>query len=700
MAVAAAAAALLPASPNPTSLPNSSLSITDVTIPDVLLLPDFSAASTTAGHAPFLLQCRLELSTGSLTITSQSAPTEVLLKPRKGFAKPPARRVTIHLQATASTVFHDDSPSASAPAHARVGKQHALLASLLHCGVTAAALLQHEADAAVASLDDSNLHDGMYLSAGLVDCWLQLGQVFILGNPTDTTEQQPLYVPSGLDSLLIPAHLLSSGSSSSERGSGMQAVATPRRSSSSTVGSRTVISDYSLRNSANGDELARIVGMKATQMRTSHAPLVTAHAAQPVVDVASLRAQQEEEMLHMPLTYRTTMQAEFPLEATTLAVLGLNTQHSRFEVDSAAQLLFAHNSSSASAALATAMATAQSLVSNRCASVQLHTQAVAGGPVNISRSLGSLQPHLLAGLLRTAAQEATATTFQVTNVCASPSNSLAAADVFGRSLQASVQFVPRLQRELQQRAAPAAAFQLLPRPKGALDSLVPVPLDISTLQPGQLLLAVRAVGINFRDVLNVLGMYPGDPGDPGSDFAGVVQSGPGSGSTVFGFATGCLASHVITSAMTVAPMPPNISFEDAAAAPTICITADVALNGSAALQPGETLLMPAAAGGVGLASLQQVIALGAQMYATAGGPAKRALLRSMGVKFADHSRDAGYVEQVCFRTMLGHDTSWCQPACLRIRIALSVLAGLNPDVQRGNCCGEDCEGLMTSLAGC
>ena len=36
--------------------------------------------------------------------------------------------------------------------------------------------------------------------------------------------------------------------------------------------------------------------------------------------------------------------------------------------------------------------------------------------------------------------------------------------------------------------------------------------------------AVRAVGLNFRDVLNVLGMYPGDPGDPGSDFAGVLQN--------------------------------------------------------------------------------------------------------------------------------------------------------------------------------
>ncbi len=42
--------------------------------------------------------------------------------------------------------------------------------------------------------------------------------------------------------------------------------------------------------------------------------------------------------------------------------------------------------------------------------------------------------------------------------------------------------------------------------------------------PGEVAVAVKAVGLNFRDVLNVLGMYPGDPGAPGSDCAGVVQS--------------------------------------------------------------------------------------------------------------------------------------------------------------------------------
>ena len=66
-----------------------------------------------------------------------------------------------------------------------------------------------------------------------------------------------------------------------------------------------------------------------------------------------------------------------------------------------------------------------------------------------------------------------------------------------------------------------APFQLLPKPRGALHNLVPEPLE-THLATDQVLLEVHAVGVNFRDVLNVLGMYPGDPGHPWADCAGVV----------------------------------------------------------------------------------------------------------------------------------------------------------------------------------
>ena len=63
----------------------------------------------------------------------------------------------------------------------------------------------------------------------------------------------------------------------------------------------------------------------------------------------------------------------------------------------------------------------------------------------------------------------------------------------------------------------AGPYQLVPRPRGHLTSLRRRPVTTTkALAPHEALLAVSAVGLNFRDVLNVLGMYPGDPGPPGA----------------------------------------------------------------------------------------------------------------------------------------------------------------------------------------
>lgn len=86
-------------------------------------------------------------------------------------------------------------------------------------------------------------------------------------------------------------------------------------------------------------------------------------------------------------------------------------------------------------------------------------------------------------------------------------------------LQGMVQHAPRLVPS--QTASSPAPFQLLPKPRGALQNLVPEPLQ-TDLAGNEVLVEVHAVGVNFRDVLNVLGMYPGDPGPPGADCAGVV----------------------------------------------------------------------------------------------------------------------------------------------------------------------------------
>ena len=158
--------------------------------------------------------------------------------------------------------------------------------------------------------------------------------------------------------------------------------------------------------------------------------------------------------------------------------------------------------------------------------------------------------------------------------------------------------------------------------------------------------------LQCRDVLNVLGMYPGDPGPPGGDSAGVVvAAGPGvthlrPGDAVFGLAAGSMGSHVHAHAQTVVRMPPHLGFEAAASCPTVFITVDSAFRQSAGVRPGDRVLVHAAAGGVGLAAIQMVAALGGTTVATAGSPNKRGLARLLGVQQVLGSRDTVFVSEL------------------------------------------------------
>ncbi len=116
-------------------------------------------------------------------------------------------------------------------------------------------------------------------------------------------------------------------------------------------------------------------------------------------------------------------------------------------------------------------------------------------------------PHTLDGSLVNAAVGAA----QITSACMD--------ELSEAAFQGRVQHAPRLVPS--QVASSPAPFQLLPKPRGALQNLVPEPVH-TNLAADEVLLEVHAVGVNFRDVLNVLGMYPGDPGPPGADCAGVV----------------------------------------------------------------------------------------------------------------------------------------------------------------------------------
>jgi NADPH:quinone reductase-like Zn-dependent oxidoreductase len=147
--------------------------------------------------------------------------------------------------------------------------------------------------------------------------------------------------------------------------------------------------------------------------------------------------------------------------------------------------------------------------------------------------------------------------------------------------------------------------QLVPQPRGALTNLVPTAITAHPPAPNNITLRVCAVGLNFRDVLNVLGMYPGDPGPPGSDCAGIVlAAAPNTGHTVgdvvFGQASGCLGTAVEVDHRAMVRLPPGVGCEEGSTLPTVFLTALACLNLAAGVGAGGMVLVHAASGTFGL----------------------------------------------------------------------------------------------------
>jgi NADPH:quinone reductase-like Zn-dependent oxidoreductase/SAM-dependent methyltransferase/NADP-dependent 3-hydroxy acid dehydrogenase YdfG len=192
--------------------------------------------------------------------------------------------------------------------------------------------------------------------------------------------------------------------------------------------------------------------------------------------------------------------------------------------------------------------------------------------------------------------------------------------------------------------------------RGVLDNLAIQPRGRRTPGPREVEVRVRASGLNFRDVLNALGMYPGDPGPLGSEFAGKVIT-VGSdvdtvhvGDDVIGLAPAAFATHVIAGAAYVVPKPRELTYAQAAALPNVYLTAHWALHHLGDLKAGERVLIHAAAGGVGLAAVQLAKRAGAEVYATAGNEEKRAYLRSLGIEHVSDSRTLDFSSEITERT--------------------------------------------------
>ncbi len=164
---------------------------------------------------------------------------------------------------------------------------------------------------------------------------------------------------------------------------------------------------------------------------------------------------------------------------------------------------------------------------------------------------------------------------------------------------------------------------------------------------------VLAAGLNFRDVLNALGQYPGEAGLLGFEAVGrIVALGNAAGGLALGdtvialAAPGCIGSHVTVNRALVVRKPADMSAVTAVALPAALLTAYYALHHLGGMQRGDRVLIHAAAGGVGMAAVQLALAAGAEVFATVGSPEKRAVLEAMGVTHILSSRTLDFVEQI------------------------------------------------------
>jgi NADPH:quinone reductase len=175
---------------------------------------------------------------------------------------------------------------------------------------------------------------------------------------------------------------------------------------------------------------------------------------------------------------------------------------------------------------------------------------------------------------------------------------------------------------------------------GLPETLVVQELPAPQAGPGQVVIEVKAAGVNFPDVLIIEGKYqfkPELPFTPGSEVAGVVlQVGDGvtafkAGDRVIAFsATGAFAEQIVVPVHALMPMPPGMDFDTAAAITLTYGTSHHGVVDRAALKAGETMLVLGAAGGVGLAAIEIGKALGARVIACASSEQKLAVCREHG----------------------------------------------------------------------
>jgi len=200
-------------------------------------------------------------------------------------------------------------------------------------------------------------------------------------------------------------------------------------------------------------------------------------------------------------------------------------------------------------------------------------------------------------------------------------------------------------------------FSLKIASPGLLDTLTFYKTIRQQPGPNEIEIEVNATGLNFKEVLWALGVLPSDTAVQfGLECVGkIVALGQSVknfqiGDEVIAFTENGFSCYTTTSASSVVLKPALLSMEEAVTVPVSFMTAYYALHHLARLCKGERVLIHAASGGVGLAAVQIAQMVGAEIFATAGNPEKRAFLHSLGIEHVMDSRNLAFAEEIMKRT--------------------------------------------------
>lgn len=203
---------------------------------------------------------------------------------------------------------------------------------------------------------------------------------------------------------------------------------------------------------------------------------------------------------------------------------------------------------------------------------------------------------------------------------------------------------------------PARMTAIAIRAPGGPDVLAPEERPVPQPQRGEILVAVKAAGVNRPDVMQRLGLYPppkGAPDIPGLEIAGeVIECGEGvarwrPGDAVAalviggGYAEFCLAheSHAL-------PIPGNLTMTEAAALPETVFTVWHNVFERGGLRSGETFLVHGGSSGIGTTAIQLAKAFGARVFTTAGSAEKCAACRALGADLAIDYKTEDFVAAI------------------------------------------------------